>query len=96
MPSPIRSKTIFLISLRTGEIEKPLCVTSTFRKAYKIALFEQRIAMSNINERTALSILNKSDEKKVYLWDKDSFEYEDEARWSPVGKMVLIQKILIK
>jgi hypothetical protein len=33
---------------------------------------------------------------RVYLWDKDQFEYEEAALWSPVGKMAIIQKIPVR
>lgn len=94
MASPTRSKTVCLISLRDGESETPLCVVATFRSAYKIAIFEQRIASPNLTERNAQLTMNKNG--KVYLWDKDQFEYEEAALWSPLGKMAIIQKIPVK
>lgn len=94
MASPTRAKTVCLISLRDGELETPFCVVATFRNAYKIAVFEQKISLPNLSERNAQLLMNKNG--RVYLWDKDQFEYEEAALWSPVGKMAIIQKIPVK
>lgn len=94
MPSPTRSKEICLITLRTGETEAPFCVVATFRSAYKIAVFEQGIGLPNVSERAAQTLMNRNG--IVYLWNKDEFEYEEAARWSPLGKMAIIQKIPVK
>lgn len=94
MPSPTRAKTVCLISLRDGETETPFCVVATFRSAYKIAVFEQKIATPNLSERNSQLLMNKNG--RVYLWDKSQFEYEEAALWSPVGKMAIIQKIPVK
>lgn len=94
MPSQVRSKTVCLITLRDGETETPSGVVGTFRAAYKIALFEQAISYPNINERAAQSIMNKNGQ--VYIWDTSKFEYEDAARWSPIGKMAIIQRVPVK
>jgi hypothetical protein len=94
LPSPTRSKELCLITLRAGEIETPFCAVATFRSAYKIAVFEQGIGLPNISERAAQTLLNRNG--KVYLWNKDEFEYEEAALWSPLGKMAIIQKIPVK
>lgn len=94
LPSPTRAKTVCLISLREGELETPFCVVATFRSAYAIAVFEQKIATPNLSERNAQRLMNKN--SRVYLWDKSQFEYEEAALWSPIGKMAIIQKIPVK
>jgi hypothetical protein len=94
MPSPTRAKYIHLITARNGETETPICVAATFRGAFKIALFEQAISFPNLSERTALSIMNKMG--RVFIWDSKQFEHFEEAQWSPVGKMAIIQKIPVK
>lgn len=94
MASPTRAKTLCLITLRSGETENPFCAVATFRSAYKIALFEQKIATPNLTERSAQTMMNRNG--RVYLWDKDQFEYEEAALWSPIGKMAIIQKIPVK
>ena len=94
MPSPTRAKNMHLITLRSGELEKPSCLVATFRSSYKLALFEASISKPNLQERAALQVLNRSGE--VWLWDLDRFEYEEESRWSPIGVMVKIQKIPVK
>lgn len=94
MTNQTKAKGVCLITHRTGEIETPSCVVPTFRTAYKIALFEQSISFPNLEERPAIRIMNKNG--KVYLWDTNQFQYEDEARWSPLGKMTIIQKIPVK
>ena len=94
MPSPTRAKHLHLITLRSGETETPNCLVATFRSSYALALFEARIAKPNLLEREARLIMNRAGE--VWLWDLDRFEYEEEARWSPIGAMVKIQKIRVK
>lgn len=94
MPSPVRAKSVCLITLRNGETETPIGVAATFRSAYKIALFEQAISFPNLSERAAQSIMNK--QGIVYIWDTSKFDYEDAARWSPLGKMAILQKVPVK
>ena len=94
MPSPTRAKQVHLITTRNGETESPVCVAATFRGAFKIALFEQGISFPNLSERAALSVMNKMG--KVFIWDSKRFEHFEEALWSPVGKLVIIQKIPVK
>jgi hypothetical protein len=91
MPSPSRAKHLHFITVRLGETERILCAIATFRTAYRVALFENRIANPNLAERQAQFKLNR--EGEVWLWDRDRFEYEEEARWSPIGDMVKIQKV---
>jgi len=33
---------------------------------------------------------------KVFIWDSKQFEHFEEAQWSPIGKMAIIQKIPVK
>ena len=94
MASPLRANDVCLVTLRTGEAEVHSGVSSTFRSAYKLALFEQGISFPNLHERAALAIMNRSGQ--VFLWDTSQFQYEEEAKWSPVGKMAIIQKIKVK
>jgi len=94
MPSPTRAKQVHLITARNGESESPICVAATFRGAFKIALFEQGITFPNLSERAALGVMNKMG--RVFIWDSKQFEHFEEAQWSPVGKMAIIQKIPVK
>lgn len=94
MPSPTRAKHVHLITARNGEIETPICVSATFRGAFKIALFEQGISFPNLSERAALNIMNSLG--RVFIWDSKQFDHFEEAQWSPVGKMAIIQKIPVK
>lgn len=94
MPSPTRSKSVCLITARNGETETPTGVTGTFRKAFKLALFEQGISYPSLSERAALGVMNKVG--RVYIWDSKQFEHLEEALWSPIGKLAIIQKIPVK
>ena len=94
MPSQLRANDVCLVTLRTGEAEVHSGVSSTFRSAYKLALFEQGISFPNLPERAALTAMNRNGQ--VFLWDTGQFQYEEEARWSPIGKMAIIQKIKVK
>jgi hypothetical protein len=94
MPSPIRAKTVNLVSLREVETERNLWVTPTFRSAYSLALLEARISKPNLAERAARITMRRTGE--VWLWDLDRFEYEESARWSHDGKMVKIQEVGVK
>jgi len=94
MPSPTRAKYVHLITVRNGETETPICVAATFRGAFKIALFEQAISFPNLSERAALGIMNRMG--RVFIWDSKQFEHFEEAQWSPVGKLAIIQKIPVK
>lgn len=94
MPSPTRAKSVHLITLRSGETEVPSCVVATFRAAFKIATFEHGINFPSLHERAALAVMNKMG--KVYIWDSKQFEHLEEALWSPIGKLVIIQKIPVK
>jgi hypothetical protein len=94
MPSPTRAKTVCLITIRVGEIETPIGVVGTFRGAYKIALFEAGISYPNLPERAALSVMNKNG--TVTIWDTKQFQYEEEAKWSPLGKMMILRNIPVR
>lgn len=94
MASPLRANDVCLVTLRVGETEVHSGVSATFRSAYKLALFEQGISFPNLHERAALALMNRNGQ--VFLWDTGQFQYEEEARWSPVGKMAIIQKIKVK
>jgi hypothetical protein len=91
MPSPTRSKILHLIIQREGDTETPVGVISRFKSAYSFSLLTGRIANPNLSERTACRILRKNG--KLYLWNKDEFAYEEEALWSPIGRMIIIQKV---
>ena len=91
MPSPTRSKEVHLITKRDGETETPIGVIAKFNSAYRFALLQQMISKPNLSERTACRTLRKNG--KLYLWNTDEFQYEEEALWSPIGKMIIIQKI---
>jgi hypothetical protein len=94
MPSPTRAKTVCLITKREGETETPIWVIGTFRSAFKLVQLELGIAFPNLAERAALSVMNRNG--RVLIWDTKNFEHEEEALWSPIGKLAIIQKIPVK
>lgn len=94
MPSPTRAKEVCLITARVGEIETHTGVCATFRKAYQLATFEQRINFPNLSERAALETMKK--QGRVYLWDSKRFEYFEEAQWRPDGEIAIIQRVKVK
>jgi hypothetical protein len=94
MPSPTRSKTVCLISTRVGETEVRTGVVGTFRRAYQIAIFEQRIAFPNLSERAALETMKKMG--RVYIWDTKQFEHLEEAMWRPDGNLVILERVQVK
>jgi hypothetical protein len=71
-----------------------LGVCGTFKAAYAIALFELRIAEPNLSERAARVQYRRTGELR--LWDRSRFEYEEEARFSPVGSGAVLQEIPVK
>ena len=94
MPSPTRAKTVCLITAVVGETESHVCVTGTFRAAYKLSLFEAGISFPNLSERASQSLMRQNG--SVKLWDTKKFAYEEEARWSPVGKIISVCKVPVK
>ena len=94
MPSPTRAKEVCLVSVRTGETETHEWVIGTFRRAYQIAVFEQRIASPSLSERGALEVMKKMG--KVHIWDAKRFEHLEEAMWRPDGTLIIIQKVPVK
>lgn len=95
MPSPTRnSKEVWLLTARAGESEKPVCVAAAFKTIYALALFESRIAEASLPERAARETCKKTGQ--VWLWDKSRFQSFEEAMWSPLGSMALIEKIPVR
>jgi hypothetical protein len=94
MPSPTRAKTVCLITSIVGETESHVCVVGTFRGAYKFSLFEAGISFPNLSERAAQALMNQNG--SVKLWDTKKFAYEEEAKWSPVGKIISVCKVPVK
>jgi hypothetical protein len=94
MPSPARAKEVCLLTVVTGESQTHLCVIGTFRGAYKLALFEAAISFPNLSERAAQTLMNQAG--SVKLWDTKKFAYEEEARWSPIGKIISVCKVPVK
>ena len=70
------------------------CLTGTFRSVYKIATFDLQIAMPNLTERAAREQYKKTGNCLIY--NKLEFESLDEARFSPIGKVSWIRKVLIR
>lgn len=95
MPSPTRkNKEVWLLTSRVGEEEKPVCVCGTFKAVYAIALFQMRIAEASRTERAAREDWKKAGH--VWIWDRSRFESFEEAMWSPLGSLALIEKIPVK
>jgi hypothetical protein len=94
MPSPTRAKTLHLITSRSGETETPACLIATFKSAYQWALLEGRISKPNLTERSARLLMNRFGQ--VWIWNLDEFEHAEQAMWSPIGRMIKIQKVPIK
>jgi hypothetical protein len=95
MPSPTRkNKEVWLLTSRIGEEEYPVCVCGTFKAVYAIALFQMQIAEASKAERAAREEWKKHG--LVWLWDLSRFKSYEEARWSPLGSLALIEKIPVK
>jgi hypothetical protein len=95
MPSPLRQlRSVWLITSWHGDERRHLGVCGTFKAAYAVSLFELRIAEPNLKERQAREHYRKSG--SLLLWDRSRFEYEEEARFSPVGSGAEIQEIPVK
>jgi hypothetical protein len=95
MPSPLRQlRSVWLITSWHGDERRHLGVCGTFKAAYSIALFELRIAEPNLQERAAR--IHYRNGNGLRLWDRSRFEYEEEARFSPVGSGAEIEEIPVK
>jgi hypothetical protein len=94
MPSPVRAKTLTLLTVRRVETETPTAVVPTFRGAYKLALFELAIANPNLHEREARIQMRRRG--RVELWDLDQFEHLENAMWSPVGRLAILQQVAVR
>ena len=94
MPSKVRSKTVTLLTVRRVETETPTAVVPTFRSAYKLALFELAIAAPNLTERDARIWMRRHG--RVELWDMDQFEHLENAMWSPIGKLAILQQVIVR
>jgi len=94
MPKLIRAKKAVLLIVRRVEEETPLAVVATFRGAYRLALFELAIANSNLDERSARMKMRR--EGRVQLWDMDQFEHLEQAMWSPIGRLAILQEIQVR
>ena len=55
---------------------------------------EYVISFPNLSERAAQTLMNQTG--SVKLWDTKKFAYEEEARWSPVGKIISVCKVPVK
>lgn len=89
-----KSKTAWIVTLREGEAESIVCVTATFRSAYKLALFEARIGKPCLAERQARLLYRKLG--RCILWNTDEFESMEAAMYLPHGKLAKIQEVPIK
>lgn len=95
MPSPTRKlQSIWLLTSWHGDDSRHLCVAGTFKAIWALALFELRIAQPNISERQARKRFRL--DGVVRVWDRARFEYEEEARFSPVGCGALIHRVPVK
>ncbi|HII95367.1 MAG TPA: hypothetical protein HA367_06510 [Candidatus Methanofastidiosum sp.] len=95
MPSPLRkSKKVWILTKREGEIETVVCVTPTFRTAYKLALFELKIAKPCLTELQARRLYHKLG--KCLIWNTLEFESFEEALWSPIGRLAKLQQVPVK
>jgi hypothetical protein len=95
MPSPTRNnKEVWLLTSRVGEEERPVCVCGTFKAVYAHALFQMQIAEASLGERAAREEWKKAGH--VWLWDRSRFESYEEAMWSPLGSLALIETIPVK
>lgn len=95
MPSILRkSKVVWVVSIRENDKDKIEFVSTTFRSAYKIAMFEAKIANPCVKERTARILYRRTG--LCLLWDADRFESLEEAMYSPVGQLVRITEVPIK
>jgi hypothetical protein len=95
MPSPTRNnKEVWLLTSRVGEEERPVCVCGTFKAVYAHALFQMQIAEASLGERAAREEWKKAG--LVWIWDRSRFESYEEAMWSPLGSLALIEKIPVK
>jgi hypothetical protein len=95
MPSPTRKlQSVWLLTSWRGEEPRHLCVAGTFKSIYRLALFELQIAEPNLTERAAREHYRKSG--GLRLWDRSRFEYEEEARFSPIGSHAEIHQVPVK
>jgi len=94
--SKVKSKTVFLVSKKSGAggVE-PIGVLTSFRAAYQWIQFIGRISNPNLKERAALAELRKDLVTKIYCQEKsDSLEH---ALWTPDGTVFWISEVpLIK
>ena len=95
MPSPTRRlQSIWLLTSWHGDESRHLCVAGTFKAIYQLALFELRIAEPNLTERAARDQYRLKG--SLRLWDRARFEYEEEARFSPIGSHAEIHQVPVK
>jgi len=97
MPSLLRNKKdVWLVSKLKNEVMRPALVATTFRSAYTLACFEAQISKPSMAERAARIGMRRTDSKGVWIFDLDKFSSYEEARYSPIGSIVKIERVPLK
>jgi len=97
MPSILRNKRdVWLVSKLENETMGPVLVATTFRSAYKLACFDAQISKPSLPERTARIGMRRTESKGVWVFDLDRFSSYEEARYSPIGSIVKIERVPLK
>lgn len=89
-------KDVWLVSKLENEVMRPALVATTFRSAYKLACFEAQIARPSMKERTVRIGMKRTDTKGAWIFDLDKFSSYEEARYSPIGSIVKIERVPLK
>lgn len=97
MPSLLRNKKdVWLVSKLENEVMLPVLVATTFRSAYKLACFDAQISKPSMAERAARIGMRRTGAKGVWIFDTDRFSSYEEARYSPIGSIVKIERVPLK
>lgn len=94
MSNSLRTNKVWLLTKRENDSEKECCCSVTFRKIYKLAIFELNISTPSVSELQARRLYNKTN--LCFVFDRDKFDSLEEALWSPVGQIAIIKKIPVK
>jgi hypothetical protein len=97
MPSLLRNKKdVWLVHQLENEVMVPILVATTFRSAYKLACFEAKIARPSMAERKTRIGMKKAGSRGAWIFDLDRFSSYEEARYSPIGSIVKIERVPLR